>query len=746
VERSTCAVAGLDVLLLAAGFGTRLEPLTRQIPKALLPLCGTPLLDHHIARLPQVRRIVVNAHHLAPLIEAHLAAHRDRARLTLSHEPVILGTGGALAHAADRLRSDPVLVQNADAFFNVPLDPLLEFHRSHGFLATLVLARSTLWPNVEANDDRVIALHPGKCVPGAYTFTGCHLVSQELIARLPRDGFHDIRETYAIALREGRLGAFLWPPAGQGALLDLGTPAAYLEAHRLCALDGGKRFGLTAPGQPADRAPEGFGTIDPTAQVGENCRIAESVVLPRAELEPGCTLRRVIVGPGARVAGHIENRMITTLGVRLILPGPEIATPAPQPAPGPPAAPVPDAGRAEAAAPAAFVARTMSRLAGQADLTPAPPQSAARKPAAQAPGDSTARPSLERLAGDGSMRTLYRVRHAGLRAVLVANPLPAARMHPDENEGFLAVREHLDQRQVRVPAFYAADLDAGYLLLEDLGDLRLYEQVRAAGWADPPREIALYEHALRLLVRMQAPGAPPFRLSLVPNPPYTRAFVLAAEAAYFHTEFVLGLAGLRHAFDAIAPECREIARMAFEGIREALLPAADPVDRIAWDALTATEVEQAGLTFMHRDYQSRNLMVVEDTLAVIDFQGARLGPPEYDLAALAYDPYAAMPAREREALLRFYLREAAASGVPGVPPEPTAAWRRRFLANAANRLLQALGAFAKLGGRLGRPGFLEHVPVGLSHLHAVLTELDSSPTLRDLIAQLRLCFPEATRD
>lgn len=329
------------------------------------------------------------------------------------------------------------------------------------------------------------------------------------------------------------------------------------------------------------------------------------------------------------------------------------------------------------------------------------------------PGDD-APLTLDRLAGDGSTRSIYRAQLAGLRAVAVHNPLPADRPHPDENEGFLAVREFLDRRGVRVPAFYVADLPHGCLLLEDLGDERLYDRVRRLGWGTPDAPtgelIRWYEQAIEHLILMQRPATPTFDPSIAPNPPYTEEFVLSTEARYFHDELVRGFAGQAADFDAIEPECRRLAH-------EAL---ADPAR-----------------VFMHRDYQSRNLMLAGDSLAVIDFQGARLGPPEYDLAALLYDPYVAMPGPIREQLVRRYLREASASRVPGAPTAPDEAWRRRFQANAADRLMQALGAFAKLGGRFGRPGFVEHIPEGLRSLEDALRGLGDFPSLSRLTAKLR---------
>jgi aminoglycoside/choline kinase family phosphotransferase len=105
-------------------------------------------------------------------------------------------------------------------------------------------------------------------------------------------------------------------------------------------------------------------------------------------------------------------------------------------------------------------------------------------------------------------------------------------------------------------------------------------------------------------------------------------------------------------------------------------------------------------------------MVTPRGLAVIDVQGARIGPPEYDLASLVEDPYADLPVERREGLIDRYLRGSGSSAASIAIVES----RRRYAACVIHRLLQALGAFAYLGGRLGKPGFLEHAPAALRTL------------------------------
>ncbi|MBD3236112.1 MAG: phosphotransferase [Candidatus Eisenbacteria bacterium] len=755
------ALMELDLLLLAAGFGTRLRPLTQQIPKALLPVAGVPLIERHLrgflgsactgfdshadgpaangpaaggaaqtapptpsldtpaagraADLEPVRigRVVVNAHHLAEQVRDYLDAHACADRIRFSYEPQILGTGGAIAHAAEHLRSDPIAIVNCDALYDVPLDAALAFHRRARVDATMILVRATRWASVLAAGGRVREILRGERHPDGWTFTGCHLLSQAVVAALPRGRFHDIIHTYTELIPQGSLGAFTDTDAGsethptggvpeagvrrEAGFLDVGTPADYLLAHERLL---GNRFVRD-------------GWIDPEAVIGEGARCPRSVVLAGAAVAPGAHLEVCIVGPGVELSGRQRARLITTRGTREIEELSETEGPS---------------GEEDAAGPPLerFVRRAMALLIGRAG----PGAEGVRRESAE----SGAALTIRLLAGDGSRRRFHRATLAGTRAVAIENPLPPDRPRPDENEAFLAVRDYLHHRKVRVPAFYAADLAHGLLLLEDLGDRRLADLRGAAetmpaqaksvppeAESMPPEAEPYYMQAIDYLVQMQMPGSPDFRPETTSNPPYTADFILEQEAGYFLRELVEGVCGITPDRQAIDAECGRLAAAA--------LRLAD--DRAAH--------RSEGLVFMHRDYQSRNLMLLGDRVAVIDFQGARLGPPEYDLAALLFDPYARLGQQVRERLIERYLRRAAEAGVPGVPGSggSAAEWQRIFLANAANRLMQALGAFAKLGVREGRAGFAEHIRPALDLLRGVLRAWKAAPSLAALASQAR---------
>lgn len=311
----------MDALILAAGFGTRLRPLTEEIPKALLPIYGIPMIDIHIERLLgnplPIGPVTVNAHHLSDDIRSHIHEHRYHQLINLSYEPTILGTGGAIKNASPFLRSDPFIVLNCDAIFLAPICSAISFHNKGDQVATMVLIRSPVWPNVKVNRDRVTAILRERRDPDAYTFTGFHIISQEIFDLLPDDTFYDIRDAYQRLIEDGKLGAFIWDVPSETPFLDIGTPESYLEAHRLYAGDAGKLMGVF-PDEEGITLAEGYGFIDDTAVIGEGSRIEESIVLSGAMVAPGSNIQRSILGPGAEARGDVRNRLVTISGSREI--------------------------------------------------------------------------------------------------------------------------------------------------------------------------------------------------------------------------------------------------------------------------------------------------------------------------------------------------------------------------------------------------------------------------------------------
>lgn len=134
----------MRAILLAAGLGTRLKPHTEILPKPLFPVGGLPILDRLIHQLAAqgIEAILLNTHHLAPLVEDHIRRQSWPVPVFCRREERLLDTGGAIANMKDFFKEDPMLVMNADIRMDLDLPPLWAFHREKKALATLALLPS----------------------------------------------------------------------------------------------------------------------------------------------------------------------------------------------------------------------------------------------------------------------------------------------------------------------------------------------------------------------------------------------------------------------------------------------------------------------------------------------------------------------------------------------------------------------------------------------------------------------------
>jgi len=175
-------------VVLCAGRGTRLAPLTEQTPKPLVAVAGRPMVHYPLALLrgAGIRRIVLNSHHLAHQLEATLGdGHRWGLELRYSREPRLLGTGGGLRHLAPLLNGDLAVVLNTDQITDLDLTALIAHHRATGATATLAcLPGHPTLPHrrlAEANG-RLTGLAPAGSRDGPL-FMGCYCLDPALLAR-----------------------------------------------------------------------------------------------------------------------------------------------------------------------------------------------------------------------------------------------------------------------------------------------------------------------------------------------------------------------------------------------------------------------------------------------------------------------------------------------------------------------------------------------------------------------------------
>ncbi len=294
----------VSALVLAAGLGTRLRPLTTLVPKPLLPVGGMPLLARTLVRLDEVgcEQVAINLHHLGPAIRDHFGSRFGRLRLTWSHEPEILGTLGALGPVRDLLaQAETVLVVNGDSLCDWPFEQLLARHRESGAAATLLFAAGAAAAEFGGGcgldaEGYVVSLRAGLPAVGTAVrqrvFAGAHALSSALLARVPPGPADFVTGLYQPLLEEGaRLAACETDQPWH----DLGTPDRYRQA----LLDWAARHG------------QGGSWISQHAEVAPGAEIARSVLEVAARVEAGARvegsvlLPGAVVGAGARVARSI---------------------------------------------------------------------------------------------------------------------------------------------------------------------------------------------------------------------------------------------------------------------------------------------------------------------------------------------------------------------------------------------------------------------------------------------------------
>lgn len=312
--------------------------------------------------------------------------------------------------------------------------------------------------------------------------------------------------------------------------------------------------------------------------------------------------------------------------------------------------------------------------------------------------------SVRLLAGDGSERVFLRLAAPGGSRIVVI-PAPAAPQGQAEAASFWRIGRHLGGRGVPVPELYDFDPESGLVLCEDLGDDLLHTKLQRE---KPGRAevLALYRLALDLLLEMQLRGADGFDPAWCwDTGHYDQALMLSRESGYFWQACCRDLLGLGKPLGLDA-EFRALAELAGRA---------------------------PGGFFLHRDFQSRNLLLQRNRLRILDFQGGRLGPLGYDLAALLNDPYAALPAEVKSELFEYYRQILAAARADLAP-----SFAEGYLWLALQRNLQVLGAFAFLSRVKGKTFFQSFLRPAAENLERLLRDAGGErfPVLRGLALEL----------
>lgn len=283
-------------------------------------------------------------------------------------------------------------------------------------------------------------------------------------------------------------------------------------------------------------------------------------------------------------------------------------------------------------------------------------------------------PELEMVAGDASFRRYYRLHWNDTSYIVMDAPPPEEDCAP-----FVRIARHWFRHSVNVPEIIAQDLEQGFLLLSDFGDRQLLPLLeQGALQADQ-----LYTDALYSLLAIQKISDPEL-------PPYDHDRLIT-EMQLFRDWFCEKWLGL-----TLSEQERSLLEHSFEHLSHSAL--------------------QQPQVVVHRDYHSRNLMLTrEERIGIIDFQDAVTGPITYDLVSLLKDCYIHWPANSVSHWRDIYFREARASGL--LPADYSRdKFRQEFDLMGMQRHLKAIGIFARLWLRDGKPGYLNDIPRTLQHL------------------------------
>lgn len=324
-----------------------------------------------------------------------------------------------------------------------------------------------------------------------------------------------------------------------------------------------------------------------------------------------------------------------------------------------------------------------------------------RRWAAPLLGRAAADVSVTTLAGDASTRRYHRVEGGADGRSLVVMDLPEdARQPTDEaTYPFLNLQRWLAAKGLPVPEVYGVDLPNGFIALEDLGGRTFEAAVRDATPAERGRR---YQQAARLIAQLQEAGRQ--------VDPTCLAFGRAFDSKL-----------LRWELDHFREWLLEAAR----GVRLTNAESAAVSASFDW---IASQLAGAERVLVHRDFQSRNLMVVGNEgapggdLRVIDFQDALMGPRVYDLVALLRDSYVRLSEGEVTARIGDFAQ------LTGVTD--TEAFARLFWLQTLQRKLKDAGRFVFIDRVRGNPQFLQWIPLSLDYVREALRNLDAPPVVR----------------
>jgi aminoglycoside/choline kinase family phosphotransferase len=312
---------------------------------------------------------------------------------------------------------------------------------------------------------------------------------------------------------------------------------------------------------------------------------------------------------------------------------------------------------------------------------------------------------FDQLPGDGSHRVFWRISNPESKwsFIAMANP-PKTPARERENSAYLMISRHLLQKGLPRPAILQYDLAEGWFIMEDLGSASLQDVVLSG--KDP---VPVYHKVLEHLFHLQVQGGEGFDPTwCAQTERYDRTVMKKHEAHYFRDAFLKGFLGYEKPWLGL---------------------------ETAFDHLAEKASRANGQFFMHRDFQSRNIMVDGEKIGIIDWQGGRLGPLAYDLASLLIDPYVRLSNLQKQEIYDTYVALIADHNPAWAGP-----FKRDYPYLAIQRNLQILGAFSFLSKVMKKTYFEAYIPYALETLASLIDQAGDKglKPLKQLVSSINL--------
>lgn len=300
-------------MILAAGGGTRLKPLTDLCPKVLVPVVNEPVLGRVIGflRAHGVEDIIVNAHHhYQKMIDYCKEGNRSGVRVEIRIEKEILGTGGGIKNTQDFWDQEPFIVMNGDILTDIDLGRVYQYHLKHNNLITMVLHDFPVHNKIKVdNEMNILAIGPGTNVKGALAFTGIQVINPEVLDAMPEN------KSYSIITYYKKLIDLIKPIRGYLATgnswVDIGTIPDYMRSN----------FKLLPPEKIAIAKEchiDPDTTLKEWAVIGKGCSIEKGALVKRSVLWSDVVIREGVKVVDSVVASGVvlEKHLVGGVAIR----------------------------------------------------------------------------------------------------------------------------------------------------------------------------------------------------------------------------------------------------------------------------------------------------------------------------------------------------------------------------------------------------------------------------------------------